>query len=272
VVNRDIYEEAFFLIQREGGYACNKLALFDVTGSTNDEIKSLADKGSAEGTVAIALSQTRGQGRSGRTFYSPAAGNVYMSILLRPTSMTPLELLTPAAAVATARAISRVCNKEVQIKWVNDLFYNDKKVCGIIAKAYNIGQNDMYVILGIGINVHKSDEEIPTDIKSYGVLYDYNQNQSDARIIPNLCANIYSEYMSIYSDFDDLEFMEEYRNRSNVIGQDVSYIEGENVKTIHVSDIDNSGRLVVEGDDGEFVKYRDGEIRISIENLFFENR
>lgn len=264
-MDKNLFEEAFFLIQREGGYACNKLALFDVTGSTNDEIKILADKGSAEGTVAIAMQQTRGQGRSGRSFFSPAGGNLYMSMLLRPTSMAPLELLTPAAAVATARAIKKVCDKDVQIKWVNDLFYNDKKVCGIIAKAYNIGKPDMYVILGVGINVHKTDDEIPSDIKSYGVLYDSQQSSSDVEIIPKLCANIYSEYMGIYSDLDDIDFMDEYRFRSNVIDRDVRYIDGDSEKTIHVVDIDNSGRLVALGDDGEFIKYRDGEIRISIE-------
>lgn len=262
-MNRQLYEQAFQECVLDGGYNCNRLELFDVTDSTNEEISKIAMKGAPEGSLAVAAKQTSGQGRNGRNFFSPDGGNLYMSFLLRPVSSTPLNLLTPAAAVAVARAIDKVCNKKVSIKWVNDIFYREKKVCGIIAKAYNVGQPTMYIVIGIGVNVHMTTEEIPADIKSFGTLYNLGEN-TDEYLIPRLCAAIYSEYMNIYNDLDDLDFMKEYKEKSLVIGKEVSYLAGDKEAIVKVVDIDLDGGLVVEDENHERKTYKDGEIRISI--------
>lgn len=264
-MNKELYENAFNEESFEGGYIPTSYYLFDETVSTNEEIIERARQGAPEGTLAVALKQTNGQGRSGRTFFSPNAGNLYMSFLLRPSSTVKLELLTPAAAVATNRAISRVLGIKTQIKWVNDLYYGDKKVCGIIAKANDVGDvNKMNVVIGIGINVHIPCEAIPEDIPNYGTLLDSVYVEGEEDIIPKLCAAVYSEYMKIYTDLDDLDFMNDYRNSSNVIGQEVTYVVGETEQNVMVKDIDNEGRLIVVDDKGQERIFRDGEIRIKI--------
>ena len=264
-MNKELYERAFNEESFEGGYIPTSYYLFDETESTNEEIISRANQGASEGTLAVALKQTKGQGRSGRSFFSPNAGNLYMSFLLRPLSSTPMSLLTPAAAVATRRAINRVLGISTQIKWVNDLYLDDKKVCGIIAKAMNIDDaNRMYVVIGIGINVHTPNEEIPDDIPNYGTLLDYSTNLEQEDIIPKLCAALYSEYMKIYTDIDDVDFMNEYRSASNVIGKEVTYISGDKQIKVTVCDIDDEGSLIVTDENGNNVKYRDGEIRIKL--------
>ena len=104
--------------------------------STNTVLRSLAEQGAPEGTVVIAGEQTNGRGRSGRAFYSPAGSGIYLSLLLRPVNADPRQTvtLTAAAAVALCQAMEAVSGERPQIKWVNDIFLNGKKVSGILTE------------------------------------------------------------------------------------------------------------------------------------------
>lgn len=136
-----------------GNLVCNSAAL------TKDEIP--------HGTVIIADSQTAGRGRLGRTFASPAGSGLYMSIVLRPSEalFNPM-LVTCAAGVATTKALKKVCGIDADIKWVNDILVNDKKLCGILAEGMMntcSGSLDA-IILGIGINLKAPGTGYPEEI------------------------------------------------------------------------------------------------------------
>ena len=104
-----------------------KIQHFDTVTSTNDIIKDLAINGAPEGTVVIADAQTAGRGRMGRRFMSPSGTGLYMSVLLRPKlGATAALLITTAAAVAVATAIEKHTKKDTYIKWVNDIYLNEK--------------------------------------------------------------------------------------------------------------------------------------------------
>ena len=108
----------------------------EITGSTNDDIKALAEGGSPEGTVMIAGEQTAGKGRLGRSFYSPKDAGLYMSILLRPAGEAADALaITTAAGASVARALDEVCGTNAGIKWVNDIYIGSRSRCGYIASA-----------------------------------------------------------------------------------------------------------------------------------------
>lgn len=129
---------------------------FDEVDSTNSALKRRPD--APHGTVYVARRQTGGRGRLGRQFASPEGG-LYLSVLLRPeVPLGTLLHLTPMAAVAVRRAIFDVCGLEVSIKWINDLLYDGKKLCGILTEA--VGEA---VIVGIGINC--STEEFPPELR-----------------------------------------------------------------------------------------------------------
>ena len=114
-----------------------KIDIYDELESTNQTAKKEAMMGEAgHGAFVIARSQTAGRGRRGREFYSPADTGLYMSVILKPQGTIHDSLLiTTAAAVAVYRAVAQLCGIQLDIKWVNDLFYKGKKVCGILTEA-----------------------------------------------------------------------------------------------------------------------------------------
>ncbi|MDO4960439.1 MAG: biotin--[acetyl-CoA-carboxylase] ligase, partial [Eubacteriales bacterium] len=144
----------------------------DVIDSTNTAVKARAAAEPGEGLIIIARQQTAGRGRMGRRFHSPMGTGVYMSILLRPKMPASDAVhITAAAAVAAAEAIEEVCPAigpgGVQIKWVNDLFLDDKKICGILTEAGISVENTYleYAVLGLGFNIRTPEGGWPEEIK-----------------------------------------------------------------------------------------------------------
>ena len=110
--------------------------LYDKLESSNRTAKTLALEGTPHGTMVLTSQQTAGRGRLGRRFESPAGKGIYLSLVLRPgLPMTEAQAVTISAAVAVCRAVKRLCGLDLGIKWVNDLYYNGKKVCGILTEA-----------------------------------------------------------------------------------------------------------------------------------------
>ena len=123
--------------------------------STNTVLAQEAQMGAPEGTVLAAHRQTSGRGRIGRSFASPKDGGLYFTLLLRP-DFAPAQssILTPTAAVAMAEAIENVCGIAPKIKWVNDLYFNERKICGILTEAVpdKSGKKLNYVLIGKAVH------------------------------------------------------------------------------------------------------------------------
>ena len=144
----------------------DKIIILDSVDSTNNYLKRLAGEGAPCGQIVFARSQTSGRGRLGRSFSSPAGTGIYMSWLIRPDGK-PEDILpiTCHVAVAVSDAIYKCCGIQTDIKWVNDLQINRRKVCGILTEASIVGGRLSYVIVGIGINVNTQEEDFPPEIK-----------------------------------------------------------------------------------------------------------
>ena len=138
--------------------------LYDTLESSNLTAKQLALAGAPHGTLVLAGQQKAGRGRLGRRFESPAGKGVYCSLLLRPAlSAADAQTATIAAAVSVARAVKALCGLELGIKWVNDLYYQGKKVCGILTEAgtdIESGQVE-WLVVGIGLNLTSRPEDWP---------------------------------------------------------------------------------------------------------------
>ena len=147
------------------GIALGKpLHLLAETTSTNDEAKRGAKAGQPHGATWVAESQTAGRGRQGRAWVSPRGENLLFSVLLRvtcpPARLPPLALV---AGLAVRDAIARAApERDVRIKWPNDVVVEKKKVAGVLVEAIVQGSRVEAVIVGIGINVHT--RELPEDL------------------------------------------------------------------------------------------------------------
>ena len=240
------------------------LKIFDTVDSTNDTLKELAENGAPEGTCVLAFCQLKGHGRSGRSFYSPDGGNLYMSLLLRPGDPKSFDMITVTAAVAVVSAIKETFSADTGIKWVNDIYHDGKKVCGIIATAYNVGTKDVYIILGIGVNIYKSSH-IPEDIKGiYGSLFPEEIDLSESARRDSaiaLCKSIIKNFSYYYDRCLYKDVISLYRKYCIVIGKKVEYLSGERTVAAKVVDIDDKGHIVLD-ENGIIKTYGDGEIRI----------
>jgi len=204
------------------------ISVFSSVTSTNTILKEMAEQGAKEGTVIIAEEQTAGRGRTGKQFYSPKGTGIYISILLRPDIPAEESLfLTTSAAVATARAIEDVSDKRSLIKWVNDIYLEDKKTCGILTEgAFNVETGKLdYAIVGIGINVCIPDGGFPDNIKDIATaIFDKQTDSINKRSI--LIANLLDYFMEYYKDFKSKSYVKEYIERSMIIGKTITVIEG----------------------------------------------
>lgn len=129
---------------------------FDTLESTNTEAIIQAKLGAGEGLCIIARQQTAGRGRHGRTWVSDKDSGLYFSIVLRPKlEMRFLPLITLMAGVAVHDMLAEIGLKP-DIKWVNDILINGKKICGILAETVDTSKG-LAVIVGIGINLKSSN-------------------------------------------------------------------------------------------------------------------
>ena len=138
--------------------------IYDLIDSTNIRMKEFAENGEPEWSVVISGSQTMGKGRLGRTFFSPSDTGIYMTILLRPfISPEDTTKITTAMAVAVAETIEDISGEKTDIKWVNDIYISDKKVCGILTESsFDAKTNSLkYSFVGVGINVYNPSDNFP---------------------------------------------------------------------------------------------------------------
>lgn len=246
----------------DSGEIGGRMELHRTLDSTNTRAKALAANGAPHGFLVIAESQTGGKGRMGRAFFSPEHSGVYMTYVLRPRM--PAEkavMLTSMAAVAVARAIESVADVKVGVKWVNDLYINARKVCGILCEAsmdFETGQLE-YAVLGIGVNV--AAMEFPEALSAIATSIGNECGRPVSR--NRLIAEISNQINALYGQLETLEFMAENRRRSIVIGRDVQVIRGGTSFTAKALDIDDQGRLVIRTADG-VSRVNSGEVSLKL--------
>ena len=240
------------------------LNIIDEISSTNSALKELAENGAAEWTVLCAFRQTAGRGRTGKSFYSPENG-IYFSIILKPELKIYDSLyITVIAACAVVRAIKKLTNKEVKIKWVNDI-YNDKgKICGILTEsAVNFNDNTLkYAVLGIGLNVFPPKDGFPDDISNIASSL-FERGESEPYIKECLIAEIINQIHNLIENFDIESLVGEYKDNSLLIGKEISYTQNGHNYIGKVTDIDSNCNLVVKDNNENLTYLSSGEVTLT---------
>lgn len=236
--------------------------VYDCVDSTNRIAKERGDNGASEGLVVLADSQTAGRGRLGRSFCSPSGTGLYMSVLLRPQLPAEKALsITTAAAVAVCRAIERVSDRKAQIKWVNDVYCDSKKVCGILTEAAFDGGNMAYAVLGIGINVNAPKNGFPADIADIATSV-YGEEEGDRQA---LCAAILDAFFEEYAHIEEERYVAEYRARSCLVDKAITVKTPLGDRDAVAIGVDEQCRLQVRYADGKEEMLSFGDVSIKLQ-------
>lgn len=231
--------------------------VFDTIDSTNNEAKRMLESGFSGFALVAAEAQTGGRGRLGRSFYSPESTGLYFTVIIPPCFPTKeATLLTPAAAVATVRVLEKISGESLKIKWVNDIYKNDKKICGILAEAVldTVGGGFSGFAVGIGINL--STEDFPDDIAEIAASLKTEADKNE------IAAGIASELFSFARNLSARQFIPEYRDHSLVTGREIYFIKNGEKTNATALGIDDDGGLAVKLENGEITTLRGGEISV----------
>lgn len=243
------------------------LQIFDTVDSTNNVAKEIPLKDKP--VTVIANKQTGGRGRLGRAFASPAGTGLYLTIALQPDfDLDKALYVTMAAAVAVCRAIETVAGVKVKIKWVNDLFYNNKKICGILTEAqtnFETGKIDS-LIIGIGVNCFPGS--FPEELADIAGCLSPTKNTFSRG---QLAAEIFNETMLVLEDLQSKTFLREYRTKCFVLGKNILVHPNlnDNAVKARAIDIDENGGLVVEYLEGRKARQMEtlttGEVSVKLD-------
>jgi len=235
--------------------------VYEEIGSTNNVLKENAAS-LPNWHAAISNSQSAGKGRIGRSFFSPKGTGAYVSVLIRhDLPLTDAEHITTVAAIAACRAIDEFTDSKASIKWINDVFVEGKKTCGILTEAsINIESYTMdWVVVGIGFNIYEPEGGFPEELKNIAGAIS-KKRIKDLR--SKISAGFLRHFYDLFNMLPDTGYIEEYKKRSFVIGLPVNVIKfGSSTPAVAV-DIDKDCHLIVRYEDGQMETLNSGEVSI----------
>lgn len=252
--------------------------ILDEIDSTNEEAKRRIANGQKEDFVLVARMQTAGKGRKGRCFYSPLDTGIYLTYThFTEESIEASLKTTVATSVIVKNSIKEATGLDCGIKWVNDLYLNGKKVCGILCECIlkNTYDNDKNaLIIGIGINLTTSDYPEELSNKA-GPVISYNDtvvSSEHVLFFEDISQDIRNDIVSyiidgLYLFFSDkdYDFIDDYRNSSIVLGKRVELSDASGIYAKgFVKDILDNGELLLLDENNQEKVIDSGEISLIV--------
>lgn len=238
----------------------------ECTDSTNTQLLEAAKHGAPSGSVLAALRQQGGRGRMGRSFCS-LPGGLYMSVLLRPQcDIATTCLMTPLAALSVAEAVEAVLGISLDIKWVNDLFYRGKKVCGILAESGGVREDGTvgHVVIGVGLNVYEPCNGFPEELTGIATAL-LPADAAGKDVMNRLAAETVKRIFAYAKAPQSEKLYEAYRKRLFVLGRRVTVHRGGKAFAARVLELNRDYTLTVEADDGTQIGLLSGEVSLKID-------
>lgn len=234
-----------------------KVFFYPEIDSTNKKAKELLISGEQTPFVVVAETQVAGRGRLGRSFSSPFGG-IYFSIALSGGDVSNPDLITTSASLAVSRAMERLSGQKTDIKWVNDLYLNGKKVTGILTEGLvNIEQGGLeHVVIGIGVNLFVKPEQFPAEIQKIATSF-YPDGKCPFSRSEAIAACV-REVVNIQKE----DFLHEYREKCFVLGKELFVHRSGCVREAKALSIDDHGHLVVQYQDDSIEALSSGEVSL----------
>lgn len=250
-------------IEKNTVWLARDLFFYEETGSTNDDIKQMANEGALNGTLVVADRQSAGRGRRGRAWISPKGESVYMSLLLRPKCMpNQASALTLVMALAVTEAMEELAPGRSGIKWPNDIVMNGKKVCGILTEMALEQTTIDYVVIGVGINVNQSifDTEIATIATS--IALELGRKITRTELIGRILHYFEKEYAEFAKTYDLGSLMERYNRYLLNRDTQVRVLDPKGEYEGFALGINSQGELMVKRQNGEIEAVYAGEVSV----------
>lgn len=229
--------------------------------STMKDAKKLTFDDGTENALIVADTQTNARGRFGRPFFAKPSQGIYMSLLLHPKrTFAELPQYTVVMAVAVSQAVDKLAKVNTQIKWVNDIYLEGKKLCGILTEAMSDieTQQIAHIIIGIGLNFSIPKQEFDQDIQTKAASLFPDGDPSFTR--NELIAEIMNQFFALLDSKD--ETIRKYREKSFVLGKTVRFSRQGKMYEGVADTINDLGELIVIVDGKEQV-LSSGEISLS---------
>lgn len=235
------------------------------TDSTQNEAAAWARRGVEEGAVVIAEEQTQGRGLQGKSWHSPPGKGIWMSLVLRPPISIPFtSCLTLLFAVALCRAMKRVTGIKLGIKWPNDIWIGNKKVCGILLECAMENERIVHIIAGIGISVNLDENDFPCELREIATSLKIASGKEVDRAL--LIAECLIEIELLYNLYREQGFSPIrvlWEAQSMMLGRHLT-ITTPSAKVAGIAQgLDESGALILLGDDGTCHKICTGNVNFT---------
>lgn len=232
-----------------------RLILRETAGSTNDEVRLLAEAGYPEGIVVLAHRQTRGRGRRGAAWISPPGESLAFSVLLKPGEP---KALWPRLSLVTGLAVAEALEEFIPlvgIKWPNDVWVRGKKIAGILVES---GRD--FAVIGIGLNVNTFAFPPEVGDTATSVALETGRTASRPEVLSAILHHLARRRHQIGTDFPAA--ISSINTRCVLAGNPVSLITSAGPAAGIVRGISNMGELLLQTDHGVERLLQADEVRI----------
>ncbi len=240
-----------------------RIETIDEADSTNDHVSTRAREGEPSGLVIRAISQTKGRGRRGHSWFSPPGG-LYFSALLRPSGEAEASpLLTLLLGVAAAEGIFEATGLPVGLKWPNDLRARGKKIGGILCEYLRLQGQSPAVVAGLGINLTTREADFTPELRktASSLLLSGGETPDAERVLHILLERIAFRYKE-YESYGFGAVRERWLELCDNLGQSVSVRVADETFIGKNKGIDESGRMLLEKLDGSIERINSGEVEL----------
>lgn len=243
--------------------------IHDQIHSTNAYLTEQSDIDTSSGMVCLAEYQTAGKGRRGRQWVSPFGNNIYLSVLWKyQCGLASLSGLSLAAGVSVIRALNKFNVYGIGLKWPNDIYWNGRKLGGILVEVSGESEGPCSVVLGIGLNVFIPDRDAGNIDQEWADLTRIMGQKPPSRNA--LVASVLNELMTVLAKFDIdgiTAYLDEWRSYDCLQGYDATVHIGNRQFSGRVEGVDDSGMILIKHDNGKIKAYASGEVSFNPKGL-----